>query len=94
MTVLVTGASGYLGRAVAERLTSDGARVLGLIRRPEASLPSGVRPVLIDLEGTVRSTKLRVVEEDEVHIWHFDPKGKVSRFRHRADTFQHWAASF
>ena len=51
MTVLVTGASGYLGRAVAERLTADGARVLGLIRRPEAPLPSGVRPVLIDLEG-------------------------------------------
>jgi nucleoside-diphosphate-sugar epimerase len=51
MTVLVTGASGYLGRVVAERLTAEGARVLGLIRRPEAPLPSGVRPVLIDLEG-------------------------------------------
>ena len=51
MTVLVTGASGYLGRAVAERLVAEGARVLGLIRRPQAPLPSGVRPVLIDLEG-------------------------------------------
>ena len=62
---------------------------------PKTFLENGdVVVVLIDLEGTVRSTKLRVVEEDEVHIWHFDAKGKVSRFRHRADTFQHWAASF
>ena len=49
---------------------------------------------LIDLEGTVRSTKSRVVEEDEAHIWHFDAQGKVRRFRHRADTFQHWLASY
>ncbi|HKP29300.1 MAG TPA: nuclear transport factor 2 family protein [Gemmatimonadales bacterium] len=49
---------------------------------------------LIDLEGTVRSTKSRVVEEDEAHIWHFDAEGKVRRFRHRADTFQHWLASY
>ena len=49
---------------------------------------------LIDLEGTVRSTRCRVVEEDEAHIWHFDAEGKVSRFRHRADTFQHWLASY
>ena len=49
---------------------------------------------LLDLEGTVRSTKRPIVEEDEVHIWHFDGKGKVSRFRHRADTFQHWVASY
>ena len=62
---------------------------------PKTFLENGdVVVVLLDLEGTVRSTKLRVVEEDEVHIWHFDAKGKVSRFRHRADTFQHWAASF
>jgi len=50
--------------------------------------------VLIDLEGNVRSTKRTITEEDEVHIWHFDAKGKVARFRHRADTFQHWAASY
>jgi ketosteroid isomerase-like protein len=42
--------------------------------------------VLVDLDATVRSTGRRVVEEDEVHIWHFDDAGKVSRFRHRADT--------
>ena len=47
---------------------------------------------LIDLEATVRASGRRVVEEDEVHIWHFDSNGKVRRFRHRADTHQHWAA--
>jgi ketosteroid isomerase-like protein len=44
--------------------------------------------VLFDLEATVKSTGKRILEEDEVHIWHFNEKGKVNRFRHRADTFQ------
>jgi ketosteroid isomerase-like protein len=43
-------------------------------------------------EASVRSTGRRIVEEDEVHIWHFDRAGKVTRFRHRADTHQHAAA--
>ncbi|MBM3777634.1 MAG: hypothetical protein FJW23_05250 [Acidimicrobiia bacterium] len=47
---------------------------------------------LVDLEGTVRATGRRVVEEDEVHIWHFNEAGLVSRFRHRADTHQHHLA--
>ncbi|MGE0449300.1 MAG: nuclear transport factor 2 family protein [Vicinamibacterales bacterium] len=47
---------------------------------------------LVDLEATVRATGRRLLEEDEVHIWHFDPAGKVRKFRHRADTHQHWAA--
>jgi ketosteroid isomerase-like protein len=48
--------------------------------------------VLIDVEFTVRATGKRVVEEDEVHIWHFDADGKVSRFRHQVDTLQHFSA--
>jgi ketosteroid isomerase-like protein len=47
---------------------------------------------LIDLEAAVRTTGRRVVEVDEVHIWHFDATGKVVRFRHRVDTHQHWVA--
>ena len=42
------------------------------------------------LDATVRGTGQRVVEVDEVHIWHFDANGKVIRFRHRADTHLHW----
>lgn len=61
--------------------------------QPKAFLEGGSLVVaLVDLEATVRSTGRRVVEEDEAHIWRFDAAGKVSRFRHRADTYQHWAA--
>jgi len=48
--------------------------------------------VLVKLEATVRSTGRRIVEEDEVHIWYFDAAGRVTRFRHRVDTHQHWGA--
>ena len=47
---------------------------------------------LFNIEATVKSTGRRLVEEDEVHLWHFDEKGRVARFRHRADTHQHWLA--
>ena len=47
---------------------------------------------LVDLEGTVKATGQRVVEDDETHIWYFDSSGKVIRFRHRVDTLQHQMA--
>jgi ketosteroid isomerase-like protein len=47
---------------------------------------------LVDLEATVRATGRRIVEVDEVHIWHFDSDGKVIKFRHRIDTHQQWVA--
>ena len=48
--------------------------------------------VLLDVEAAVKATGSKVVEEDQVHIWHFDQRGQVGRFRHRADTHQHWVA--
>jgi ketosteroid isomerase-like protein len=48
--------------------------------------------VLLQLEATVKATGRQVVEEDEVHIWHFDAAGRVSRFRHRVDTLLHQLA--
>ena len=47
---------------------------------------------LVNLEAVVRDTGKPIVETDEVHIWHFDEAGLVTRFRHRADTHQHWRA--
>ena len=47
---------------------------------------------LVDVEGTVKATGRRVVEDDETHIWYFDSSGKVIRFRHRVDTLQHQMA--
>jgi ketosteroid isomerase-like protein len=48
--------------------------------------------VLLQLDATVKATGRRVLEEDEVHIWHFDAAGQVSRFRHRLDTHLHQLA--
>ena len=47
---------------------------------------------LVDLHGRVRRTGRELREQDEVHIWHFGPDGKVCRFRHALDTAQHAAA--
>jgi ketosteroid isomerase-like protein len=44
---------------------------------------------LVDIEFTVRATGKRVVEEDEVHLWHLDGAHRVRRFRHRVDTLAH-----
>jgi ketosteroid isomerase-like protein len=46
---------------------------------------------LVDLDASVRTTGRAIREVDEVHIW-FLRDGLVTRFRHRADTHQHWRA--
>lgn len=51
-----------------------------------------VAVALVNIEFTVKATGRRVVEEDEVHIWHFNAEGKVARFRHRLDTLAHHRA--
>jgi ketosteroid isomerase-like protein len=53
---------------------------------------AGVVVALIDLEATVKQTGRRIAEEDETHIWRFDDRGSVIRFRHAVDTAQHVAA--
>lgn len=52
----------------------------------------GLVVVLVDIAVTVTATGQRIVEEDEVHLWHFDPAGRVVRFRHCVDTHQHVTA--
>ena len=57
---------------------------------PTAILENGkIVVALINIEFTVKKTGKRVVETDEAHVWHFNDAGKVARFRHCADTFQH-----
>jgi len=48
ITILVTGASSGIGRALSKMLVERGATVLGVSRRP-GSLPSGVVPITADL---------------------------------------------
>jgi len=61
--------------------------------QPTLQLENGsIVVALNDVTFTVKSTGKRVVEKDEVHIWHFDAGGKVARFCHKTDTRQHWLA--
>src|SRR5687768_15344247 len=61
--------------------------------QPTTFLESGnVVVVLIQLEAVVRATGRRVVEEDEVHVFHFDDSGQVRRCRHRLDSHRFWLA--
>jgi dihydroflavonol-4-reductase len=50
-TVLITGATGQVGHAIARRLTADGAEPRALVRSPERArvLPDGVLPVFGDV---------------------------------------------
>ena len=45
--VLVTGATGFLGRAVVEHLAARGRKVRAAVRRETARWPAGVEPVLV-----------------------------------------------
>jgi nucleoside-diphosphate-sugar epimerase len=53
MRVLVTGASGFIGRALCEELLRRDHDVSALVRRP-GSEPPGTRPVLADLDDGER----------------------------------------
>ena len=60
---------------------------------PKTFLESGPLVVaLIDVALTVKATGRRITEEHEVHLWHFNAAGQVSRFAHKVDTHQHWSA--
>lgn len=47
---------------------------------------------VISIEARVRSTG-KLLRDLELHLWTFAASGKVARFRHVADTHQHWLAS-
>jgi uncharacterized protein len=52
----------------------------------------GLVVVLVDVEATVKATGGRIREVNEVHLFHFDERGRIVRFRHAVDTAQHIAA--
>lgn len=44
---------------------------------------------LVSFEATVKGTGRAFGEIDEAHIWRFDDRGRVARFRHAANTHAH-----
>jgi ketosteroid isomerase-like protein len=47
---------------------------------------------VVALECVVRRTGNTLREAAEVHLWHFDDRGRVIKFRHAADTHGHRVA--
>ena len=71
MNVLVTGANGFIGKALCERLLSDGYQVRGAVRSESqmAVLPSGVEGVVVgDIGPKTDWSKALDGIEDIVHL--------------------------
>lgn len=49
----------------------------------------GVVVAIVDIEAIVKGTGKRIAEDDELHLWRFDDRGRVVRFRHGVDTHAH-----
>ena len=72
-TVLVTGASGFLGGALARRLASEGALVRALVRSPERAAPLralGIDTAQGDLSDPNRADSLRRAVQGCAYVFH------------------------
>lgn len=69
MTILITGATGQIGHAIARRLAGDGVAVRALVRSPERArvLPPGVQPVFGDVTD---ASTLRPALEGCTTVYH------------------------
>ena len=69
MTVLITGATGQVGNAIARRLAADGVEVRALVRSPERArvLPDGVQPVFGDVTD---AASLREALDGAATVYH------------------------
>jgi nucleoside-diphosphate-sugar epimerase len=76
-TVAITGASGFVGGHVAQRLVADGWQVRALVRRPDANLPGRIIAVPGDLSDSASLTALVAGADAVIHCAGI--VGKVSR---------------
>jgi uncharacterized protein YbjT (DUF2867 family) len=68
VSVLVTGAAGYIGREVAATLAAAGRKVKGLVHREGAGLPAGVEPVRGDVTDPESLARAMEGVEEVVHL--------------------------
>lgn len=68
--IFVTGATGYIGGSVAERLVRDGHAVSGLVRNPAGALElerRSIRPVLGTLDAARLNVRSVVIRPTMIH---------------------------
>ena len=84
MTVLITGATGQVGNAIARRLADDGVEVRALVRSPERArvLPGGVQPVFGDVTD---APSVRAALEGCATVYH--AAGIPEQWRRDVDEF-------
>lgn len=85
MRVLVTGATGFVGYAVAALLAEQGDEVLGLTRSDNAALPDGVQHVRGDLTRTETLSGLLTDVEGVCHL-----AGRTRVRESRTDPLGYW----
>jgi nucleoside-diphosphate-sugar epimerase len=84
VTVLITGATGQVGNAIARRLADDGVEVRALVRSPERAevLPAGVQPVFGDV---TEAPSLRTALDGCATVYH--AAGIPEQWRRDVDEF-------
>lgn len=65
-TVFITGATRGIGRAACERMLGAGWTVYGSVRDPDASLPTGVTPVVLDVTDASTIARLDSVLPEQL----------------------------
>jgi dihydroflavonol-4-reductase len=85
VTVLITGATGQVGHAIARRLAGDGVDVRALVRSPERAraLPDGVQPVFGDVTD---APSLGAALDGAVTVYH--AAGIPEQWRKDVDEFE------
>jgi dihydroflavonol-4-reductase len=83
-TVLITGATGQVGNAIARRLVGDGVEPRALVRSPEraAALPAGAQPVFGDVTD---APSLRAALDGCATVYH--AAGIPEQWRKDSDEF-------
>jgi len=83
MKIFVTGATGYIGGSVAERLLREGHTVTGLVRTEEKAVllkERGIEPVLGSLDGHSTLTRAAQDADGVVHTASADLEGVAEVF--------------